>query len=639
MDALKKPGEAKDLFARCAGVYFLLSALALLAAKRAGIGAIKDREAFLARVPLARLLIFGAIGVLFVSLLYYIINIKPKTARFAPRFDPALLFLGAAAFVCVLVWGCGDFYLTLGACLVVSPFLAFAASEYVGRGGAGTPVSPPAAAILIGAAGIAVAVFVCVTAAAKHKIFYTSCYDMGIFAQAFHSMAKDLSAVTTCERGEALSHFNIHASYILYLLLPVYKLFPGEITLIAAQGVLTVSGIVPFYLIAARRGFGGKALTGVCGAYLFCVGLLAPCFYHFHENAFLPPLLLWMLWVGERKKLPLFLLFAALVCVVKEDAPLYVICAGAYFAIEEKGRDRLPGVIAAAGATAYLIFINNWLLAHGDGQMMTSSRFGTLTTESAQGLGGVVVNTLCDPGYFFSLLISEKSLLLLLQMLLPLAFLPLLTRKLHRFLLVLPFVIMNLTIGAGYGYAAELGYQYTFGPAAMLLYLTLVNLSEFSPDRRKVLAALSGALSLIAACAMVGGQAWNRTYYKENEERFIKMEECLDAIPPEGAVLSNTFYLPHIADRDEIYQLNESMYITDGDRVVGIADAERYDYIVLNRKDEKNAGVIPALEKCGFTVFGECGDVVIYSPSPRYISAPRPAPGQNSRGSQRKYPP
>lgn len=610
MDALKKPGGAKDLFARCAGVYFLLSALALLAAKRTGIGAVTDRVTFLARVPLARLLMFGTLGVLAVSLLYYII--KRNAVRIAPRFDPALLFLGAAAFVCVLVWGCDDFYLTTGACLAVTPFLAFAASEYAGRRGAGTPVSSPAAAILIGAAGIAVAVFVCVAAAAKHKIFFTSCYDMGIFAQTFHSMAKDLSAVTTCERGEALSHFNIHASYILYLLLPVYKLFPGEITLIAAQGVLTVSGIVPFYLIAQRRGFRGRALIGVCGAYLFCVGLLAPCFYHFHENAFLPPLLLWMLRAGEGKKLPLFLLFAALVCIVKEDAPLYVICAGAYFAIEEKGRDRLPGVIAAAAATAYLLYINNWLLVHGDGQMMTSSRFGMLTTESAQGLGGVVVNTLCDPGYFFSLLISEKSLLLLVQMLLPLAFLPFLTRKLHRFLLVLPFVIMNLVIGAGYGYAAELGYQYTFGPAALLLYLTVVNLSEFSPDRRKILAALSGALSLITACAMVGGQTWNHTYYKENKERLVQMEECLDAIPPEGAVLSNTFYLPHIADRDEIYQLNESAYVTEGDRVVGIADAERYDYIVLNRKDEKNAGVIPALEKCGFTVFGECGDIVIY---------------------------
>jgi hypothetical protein len=35
---------------------------------------------------------------------------------------------------------------------------------------------------------------------------------------------------------------------------------------------------------------------------------------------------------------------------------------------------------------------------------------------------------------------------------------------------MVPFIVMNLAIGAGYGYAADVNYHYVFGTAALLLF-------------------------------------------------------------------------------------------------------------------------------------------------------------------------
>ena len=162
------------------------------------------------------------------------------------------------------------------------------------------------------------------TTIAKHEAFGTTCFDMGIFVQMFHSLAHNLTAVTTCERDMFLSHFHVHASYIFYLLVPFYALLPHEDTLFTAQAILTVSGIIPMFLIAKQRNFKGFTLLFACILYLFSNGLLAPCYYHFHENCFLPTLLLWLLYAVERRNYPLLYIMSVLVCIVKEDAPLYL---------------------------------------------------------------------------------------------------------------------------------------------------------------------------------------------------------------------------------------------------------------------------------------------------------------------------
>ena len=140
-------------------------------------------------------------------------------------------------------------------------------------------------------------------------------------------------------------------------------------------------------------------------------------------------------------------------------------------------------------------------------------------------------------------------------MLLPLGMLPFVTKKPSRWLLVAPILINMLTM---YAYQPKIGFQYHFGIAAFLIYAMLKNLPEIeSADVRRTLlcVAAAGCLCsyLMAAFPLVETRIKN---WEKNGEYFEEMEAYLqEAVPDDVSVAASTFLLPHIADRDEIYEV------------------------------------------------------------------------------------
>ena len=128
-------------------------------------------------------------------------------------------------------------------------------------------------------------------------------FDFGIFVQMYHNMAESFAPVTTCERDKLLSHFAVHFSPIYYTLLPFYYIFPTPYTLLIGQAVLVATGVIPLVGICRKFKFSNMATIGFSVVYLFCVELIAPCFYDFHENAFLPMLLMWFFYAVEKKSM------------------------------------------------------------------------------------------------------------------------------------------------------------------------------------------------------------------------------------------------------------------------------------------------------------------------------------------------
>ena len=145
-------------------------------------------------------------------------------------------------------------------------------------------------------------------------------FDFGIWVQMFHNMKTTLEPVTTVERNMTLSHFAVHFSPILYLLLPIYYVFPSNITLQIAQVVLLMSGIIPLWLLMRKYNLNSTVKLFLAIAYCAYPAISYGCIYDFHENCFILPLLLWMFLFYElNKKIPMFI-FAFLVLTVKEEA-------------------------------------------------------------------------------------------------------------------------------------------------------------------------------------------------------------------------------------------------------------------------------------------------------------------------------
>ncbi len=603
------------LLARFIGVYMLISALNLKSIQTDAIDAVDNWKEYVRAVPVNVSLMWLAFGFL---MLTFIHTLVPKKLRI---FDQLTMFAGTLMFGVNLMWQNNNFYLAMGVIFVSVVFINYTVGKLNQDHIEKFPKWASWIIVLICAVGVAS--FVAVTTVASHRTFSTSCFDFGIFVQMFHSMATDLTAVTTCERDQFLSHFYVHASFIYYLLAPVYALFPSEDTLLIAQAVFAMGGIIPLLLIAKNHNYKGVPLIAAGLVYVFCAGILAPCTYDFHENAFLPTLLMWLLYAADKKKSILLYIMSFLVCIVKEDAPLYVMCIAMFFFFDEKSIKRIHGIIIAALSGVYFVLITNWLTENGDGQMMASSRFGNLTIDPEEGFAGIIKNVLTNPSYFFSLFTKEDTLIFFLQVMLPLLFMPFFTKKIHRFLLIIPFVIMNLVVGAGYGYAASIGYQYIFGPACLLIYMALVNCEDLGRNKRNMLISSAAVASVITAVTLVSGEIRYYENYQNRSDHFQALENCLDSVPKDGSVIANTWYLPHIADREEVYIFdNNDFYIDPVDETnKTLINTDRYDFYAMSYGDENTNIAIPQLEALGWTKFNEVeGSMVIYV-SPDYVPA------------------
>lgn len=609
---MSEENRSIKLFSACGiprliAVFFWFAGIDIIVLRNSGIKAVPNWQDFISGVPVIALILRTVIAFALLTLIRFLIRKKDNPELS----DSIALFTGSVFFACCALYKNESFYLTCGVLLICIVFAAYAA----GRTDLSVfdKFSFKSAAVITAVIAAAVTAFICIISVCRHMTYDTACFDMGIFAQMFHSMKTEFTVNTTCERDYLLSHFNVHPSVILYVLLPFYALFPSVKTLVIAQAVLCISGVIPVVLIARNHGFKGFFTVLISIVYIFNAGLISPSFFHFHENCFLPAILMWLLYAVDTRKTVLIYIFSALVCTVKEDAPLYIICIGLFLLADEKGKKRYHGLIIAAAALICFVIMMSCLMSTGSGDMMMDQRFSNLTFGDNTGFGGIVLNILRNPSYFFSLFFSEKSLVFFLQMMLPLLFLPFLTTRIHRYFLMLPFVIMNLVIGSGYRYAAEMGFHYTFGTSCLLIFMAILNCSDLKEESRRTVTAVIAAAALITAMPVLSCNLVHLENYSKNASHYQNIEACLASIPQDACVIADTNYLPHIAERKEIYLLDESDLIIANGRVLSIKDMDRYDYFVMNEKDGNTAGTAAILESSGFTRFAESeGAVIIY---------------------------
>ena len=417
-------------------------------------------------------------------------------------------------------------------------------------------------------------------------------FDFGIFAQMFYNMRAHFAPVTTCERDGLLSHFAVHISPIYYLILPFYAVIPSPVTLQLAQAAILTSAVWPMYRLCRRFSLSPFATAAMCCLLLLYPAVEGGANYDIHENCFLLPLLLWVFCLFEEERYLLMLIPTVLTLLVKEDAAVYIIFFALFVFLDR--RQYLRGLGLAAGAAVYFVLALFLLRNFGDGVM--EGRYGNFIVNDG-GLLEAVKNVLADPGFALTqLLLDEKEtyaekLLFLLQMFVPLSFLPFCLKRISRLLLLLPMVLLNLL--TLYPYQYQIDFQYTFGVAAFVLYLSVLNLSELPHGTMKRVLAVSlicGAMCFIAnpVNRLTGG---GFGVLVTEREQIALIDETVRSIPKDASVIASSYLTPHLSKRDTLYE----MYYHKPQK------EERVDYILLDLRF-KYEKYISKYEKLGYAV-------------------------------------
>lgn len=463
-------------------------------------------------------------------------------------------------------------------------------------------VGAKAAKVNLVVAGLFSFAFIAAIGCLRYETYASPNFDLGIFVNICHNLKAHFLPLVSSERPEIVSHLSVHISPVLYLLLPVYAVFPYPATVQICQALIIASGIVPFWLLGKKYGASPAMLTLMSVCYAFNPGLVSATVYDFHENCFLIPFLLWTFWFFEDKKYVPGYIFVVLTWLVKEDAPLFTLFFGVFMFVSQK--KRLHGAIVALISALYFGAAIFLLSRFGEGAM--AMRFGNFMYKD-EGLVGMARILITDPGYAAAQLFTPEKLIFLLELLLPLAFLPFAGRDVTRLILLVPFVLECML--TDYAYQFSIFFQYTFGPLACMLYLSVINTSEAAAKTKKFLWSFACVASILLF-TMTGGHTLLNlvSSYVSNADEYELLDSYLDTVPDDVSVKACTFFVPRLADRDDVCELS---------------CARETDYVIVdqrkNASPENAQAYAEALAK-GYTVVNERPELICIMAKPEAAS-------------------
>ncbi len=382
-------------------------------------------------------------------------------------------------------------------------------------------------------------------------------YDFGIFSQMFYYMKETGLPMTTLERDGLLSHFQVHMSPIYYLLLPFYSLAPYPATLQVLQAAVLACAVIPLWLIGKHHGLSCLQRTVVCALLLLYPAFSGGTGYDIHENCFLTPLLLWLLYGIDKKNIPITSVAAVLTLLVKEDAAVYVGIIALYLLIRS-GLHRekwgaITGGVLLVGAVGYFFAVTGYLAQSGDGVM--TYRYDNFLYGDSDSLITVIFAVIMNPMKVLYECVDAEKLKFIGQTMLPLLGLPLLTRRFERYILLIPYVLINLM--PDYQYQHNILFQYTFGSTACLIYLAAVNVADLHLQWHRLGAlALTAAVSVGYFTATVLPEGTKYPQYTETYAAYYALVgDTLDKIPEEASVAATTFYTTRLSQRRVLYDV------------------------------------------------------------------------------------
>lgn len=457
----------------------------------------------------------------------------------------------------------------------------------------------------------AVFLFVCVWTVGRIYSFSAPTYDFGIFSQMFYNMRKTGLPMTTVERDGLLSHFAVHVSPIYYLMLPFYWLFPCPATLQVLQAAVVVSAVIPLWKLGAHHGLSGFQRMLLCAVLLFYPAYTGGTSYDLHENCFLTPLLLWLFYGLDRKSGWITAVAALLTLMVKEDAAVYVAVIGLYLIVRgvlqyRERHDLAIGSVLLAASLVWFALVTGYLAQQGDGVM--TYRYRNFMYDGSASLFTVVKAVLLNPMKAVFECVDPEKLEYIAMTLLPILGLPLMTRRYERYLLLIPYVLVNLM--SDYTYQHSIWFQYNFGPIAFLMYLLVVNLSEWRMNRMRSLALTLPALVCgICFCTEIIPTAIRYPQKAiENFGQYQEVRETLAEIPEDVAVSATTFHSTFLSEREILYDVGyatrahvlESEYV-----VLDLTRTSPYRKYASSGQDNGLENLIKLLEQHGFEMWKE----------------------------------
>ncbi|CAN5479191.1 DUF2079 domain-containing protein [soil metagenome] len=428
-------------------------------------------------------------------------------------------------------------------------------------------------------AGSAIVLFI--GAALRHHAFRSGAMDLGFFDQLTYLISRGLPPVSSIVGFHLLSD---HAAYMLYLIAPLYWLWPNAHVLLLVQAVALASGAYPIYRIAVIKGLDNRHALALAVAYLMYPVVLAVNLFDFHPEVISVIAILFAVLAALRKLTIDFVIAVLLALGGKEIISLTVVAMGVWLALFE--RRRLQGAIAIVMGAAWFAFATQWLIPHfGAGKEASGVRFFLYLGSS---VSEIVKNLVLQPQRWVKVVFSFSTIKYLFILFAPVAW-GLIPRHRKNFRYLAPLIVcaaptlaLNILAQSPIVDLRRPFSQYSLMvvPFLAITFVYAVAAGQAWLMRPRNIAIWSISLVLLGAGARLAmvrkGQATDLP--SQNATR-----EAMQMVAGSGGVLTSHEIVPHLSDRKLIQYVGHEFTIRPIDE---------FEYVLLNLDHDSviNAG-------------------------------------------------
>ncbi|MFI7101232.1 DUF2079 domain-containing protein [Streptomyces sp. NPDC050161] len=387
----------------------------------------------------------------------------------------------------------------------------------------------------------------------RHDRMLNAGYDLGIFEQAIRAYAHGQAPVVEL-KGPGFNLLGDHFHPILALVAPVYRLFPGAVTLLVVQAALMALACYPLTRWAHRAAGPVAGLVVGCG-FGASWGIATAVTKDFHEICFAVPLLAFSVTALGQRRWRAAVAWALPLLLVKEDLGLTLAAIGGYV-MWQAARDRRNspqdqprwpwwlGLAAAlagvAGTAVEMLVLLPAMNPHGGFDYWQQMPGGASPSGGPIGLASAGLHLLWPP----------MKWLLLFMLAAPTAFFCL---RSPLTLLCLPTLCWRLFAGNEHYWQPNFHYNAVLMP---IVFAGLIDVLHRRPEllpgrRRRRALAFSAAFTAIAAAVypfhdLVLPSAWRTPAHVRTAER------VLSHIPDGARVASSNRLAPMLTDRTTV---------------------------------------------------------------------------------------
>jgi uncharacterized membrane protein len=324
----------------------------------------------------------------------------------------------------------------------------------------------------------------------QHWRFQTYNYDLGqydnVFWNALHGRPMVCTPLGNFENWSSLGG---HADLGVFFLLPFYAIYPHAETLLVMQSVLLGLGAIPVYFFAVRRLPPRYAcVLAIC--YLLYPPMHGSNFYDFHLQPVAATFVLFTIWLVDIKRWFWATLTFIVAIACREDISVGLAFIGMYLVFT--GYRWRAGAIMAVVAAAYFVVIRFYIMPrHGTGWFSDIYKDLYPRPTGPNTYGGVIQTLATNPTFVFRTLLTSDKLRYFLQIVTPIAFLPL--RRPYLLPALAPGALFTLLTTA-YGPTTDIAFQYSGHFTPYIFIASALALASSTAQRRPARRAALGAL-------------------------------------------------------------------------------------------------------------------------------------------------